>query len=106
MLISTTDEIPGHETKKYVGVVWSSVVRSKHLGHDLYAVLKSLKGGDISSYEHMTNQARADAVEKLKGAAQKQGANAVVGLRFGTTQILPATIEVFAFGTSVKVTKG
>lgn len=105
MLICTTDEIPGHKTEKYVGVVWSSVVRSKHLGHDFYAVLKSLKGGDISSYEHLTNQARADAVEKLKIAAEKQGANAVVGLRFGTTQVLPATIEVYAFGTSVKVKK-
>lgn len=105
MIICTTDEIPGHKAEKYVGVVWASVVRSKHLGHDFYAVLKSLKGGDIKSYENLTNEARADALKKLEEAAKKQGANAIVGLRFNVTQILPATMEVAAYGTAVKVKK-
>ncbi|HLD76315.1 MAG TPA: YbjQ family protein [Candidatus Norongarragalinales archaeon] len=105
MIISTTEDIAGYRTEKYVGLVWASAVRSKHLGHDFYAMLKSLKGGDLSTYEHLTNQARSDVVEKLKKAAQAQGANAVVGLRFGTTQVMSATVEVYAYGTSVRVKK-
>lgn len=105
MLICTTENPPGRKVKDYKGVVWSSVVRSKHLGHDFYAVLKSLKGGDISSYQNLTNQARADVLKKLEENAKKQGADAVVGLQFGTTQILPSTIEVWAVGTAVTLAK-
>lgn len=102
MIISTTEKIPGGKEGKYIGVVWASVVRSKHLGHDFYAMLKSLKGGDITSYENLTNGARAEVMKKLVAEAKRQGADAIVGMRFNVTQILPATIEVAAYGTAVK----
>ena len=105
MMICTTENLPGHKME-YVGVVWATTVRSRHLGHDLYAMLKSLKGGDIRSYENLTDNARADVLKKLEHNAKSMGANAVVGLRLQTTPILPGTIEVYAYGTAVKAKKG
>ncbi len=106
MIITTTEIIPGHKTESYCGVVWATCVRSKHLGHDMLAMLKSLKGGDIRSYENLTDNARADVLKKLERNAKDMGANAVVGMRFGTTAVMPGTIEVYAYGTAVKVKKG
>ncbi len=105
MIITTTNQVPGTKEAKYVGVVWASVVRSKHLGHDFYALLKSIRGGDIKSYENLTNQAREDVLKKLEENAKKAGADAIVGMRMGTTPVLPSTIEVYAYGTAVKAKK-
>ncbi len=106
MMIVTIETIPGHKTDGYCGIVWATCVRSKHLGHDMLAMLKSLKGGDIRSYEQMTDQARADVLKKLEKNAKDMGANAVVAMRFGTMAVMPGTIEVYAYGTAVKVKKG
>ncbi len=105
MIIATTETIPGQKIDAYVGVVWATVVRSRHLGHDLYAMLKSIKGGDIRSYESLTDNARADVLKKLEANAKAQGANGVVGMRLGTTAVMPGMVEVFAYGTAVKLKK-
>lgn len=105
VVLATTENIPGYEIKKHLGLVWASTARSKHLGHDLYAVLKGLFGGEIKGYTQMSNEARSIAANALAKNAEKAGANAVVAVRFGTTQILPATIDVFAYGTAVWIEK-
>ncbi len=104
MIITTTESVAGHKAD-YVGVVWATSVRSRHLGHDLYAMLKSLKGGDIRSYENLTDNARADVLKKLESNAKAQGANAVLSMRMGTTAIMPGMVEVYAYGTAVKLKK-
>ncbi|MBI5226719.1 YbjQ family protein [Candidatus Micrarchaeota archaeon] len=106
MMIVTSENVPGQKIDGYCGIVWATTVRSRHLGHDVLAMLKSLKGGDIRSYEQMTDTARADVLKKLEHNAKEMGANAVVGMRFGTTAVMPGTIEVYAYGTAVKVKKG
>jgi uncharacterized protein YbjQ (UPF0145 family) len=100
-MLSTTESLFGKSVKSYKGFVFASVVRSKHLGHDFYAMLKSIRGGDIKSYENLTNQARFDVLKKLEENAKKQGADAVICIRMGTTQVLPSTLEVYAYGTAV-----
>ena len=105
MIISTTENVPGHKVDKDLGIVWGTIVRSRHLGHDMLAMLKSLKGGDIRSYENLTDRARADALAKLESNAKAQGADAVVGVRLGTTAVMPGMIEVYAYGTAVKLKK-
>ncbi len=105
MIITTTESVPGYKADQYVGVVWATSVRSRHLGHDLYAMLKSLKGGDIRSYENLTDNARADVLKKLESNAKAQGANAVLSMRMGTTAIMPGMVEVYAYGTAVKLKK-
>lgn len=105
VIITTTDSIPGHKIVKYLGLVWSSTARSKHLGWDLIAMGKALVGGEISSYRKMMNEGRNDVARGLAENAKKLGANAVIGMRLGTTQIMPATLEIFAYGTAVLVEK-
>ncbi|MBI5228905.1 YbjQ family protein [Candidatus Micrarchaeota archaeon] len=102
MIVTTTENIPGYEIKKYVGVVWSSSARAKHLGHDIAAMAKAaLVGGELSSYRKMMNEARNDVLQGIIKNAEKIGANAIIGVRLGSTQIMPATVDIFAYGTAV-----
>ncbi len=105
ILIATTDALAGFETKKVLGLVWANSTQSKHVGHDLMAIVKSMTGGEVKSYTKMTNEAREKVLHTLADQARKAGANAVVGVRFGSTQLLPATIDIYAYGTAVVVEK-
>ncbi|MBI2446065.1 YbjQ family protein [Candidatus Micrarchaeota archaeon] len=105
MIVATAENVPGHRIDKVLGIVWGTIVRSRHLGHDLLAMLKSIKGGDIRSYENLTDRARADALAKLELNAKSQGADAVIGVRLGTTALMPGMVEVYAYGTAVKLKK-
>lgn len=104
-IVCTTNEVPGYEIKKYCGLVWASSSRSKHLGHDFYAVLKTVVGGKIKAYEQMTNHACNEAVRRLAENAERMGANAVVGVRMEGIQLLQATVDVVAYGTAVVIEK-
>lgn len=105
MIIATTETVPGYKVDTVLGIAWGTIARSRHLGHDLYALLKSLKGGDIRSYENLTDNARADALKKLEANAKSRGADAVIGVRLGTTALMPGMVEVYAYGTAVKLKK-
>ena len=105
VMVVTTESVPGFKTKKQLGVVWASSSRSKSILTDFAEVARSLFGGELHLYKRMMNQARFDVLEQLSKQAEKQGANAVVGVRFGSTQILPATVDIFAYGTAVVVEK-
>jgi uncharacterized protein YbjQ (UPF0145 family) len=67
------------------------------------ALSKSLMGGEINQYKKLLNEGRNDNVQTLIKNAELLGANAVLGVRFGSTQILPATLDLFAYGTAVVV---
>lgn len=103
VLISTTETLPGYIITEYKGLVWSSSARSRHIGSDLMAMSKSLVGGEIHQYKKLLNEGRNDVVQGLVKNAELIGANAVVGLRFGSTQIVPATLDLFAYGTAVVI---
>jgi uncharacterized protein YbjQ (UPF0145 family) len=105
MILTTSESIPGKEVSEYVGLVWSSSARSKNLLEEISSFAKSFFGGEINAYKRMMNEARADVLKGLAEEAKAKGADAVIGLRFGSTQIMPATVDIFAYGTAVK-TKG
>ncbi len=104
-IITTTESVPGYRVKAYRGLAWAGSARSKNIFSDVGAVIRSMAGGEIKAYKHMTNEARAQALHELAEAAHKLGANAVVGVRFGSTQLLPSTVDVFVYGTAVVVEK-
>ncbi len=104
-VISTTETVPGYRIKAYKGLVWASSARSKNIFADIGAVVRSMAGGEIKAYKRMTNEARAYALHELAESAHKVGANGVVGVRFGSTQLLPSTVDVFVYGTAVVVEK-
>lgn len=103
MLIVTTETIVGHEIEKTIGYVKGSSVRSKNIGKDIIASLKGIVGGEITEYKDMMDESRKLALAELVADAEKNGANAVVGLRFVSSTIAQGVSEITAYGTGVVV---
>jgi len=103
MLISTTERIEGKEISETLGLVKGNTIRARWVGRDVAAGLKSLAGGEIKSYTTMLSDAREEAINRMKEEAEKQGANAVVSVRFATSMVMQGSAEMLAYGTAVKV---
>ena len=101
MIITTSEQIAGKKVKKTIGLVKGSTIRARHLGKDIMAAFRGMVGGEISEYTKMMAEAREAATQRMIVDAEKQGANAVVGMRFGTSMIMQNAAEVLAYGTGV-----
>lgn len=106
MIIVTTDNLPGYEVTEVLGLVKGSCIKSKHLGKDIGAGLKSLVGGELKGYSELLEESREEALSRMIKQAEGMGANAVLGLRFMSSQIMSTAAEFIAYGTAVKVQKG
>ena len=103
MLIVTTDNIPGREITEAIGVVRGNTIRAKHVGKDIVAGLRMLVGGEVKEYTEMLTEARNESLKRLEAQAEKVGADAVVNLRFITSQVMTGAAEMLAYGTAVKL---
>jgi len=103
--VVTTESVPGHATGEYVGFVWGTTVRAKFIGHDILAAVKTLMGGEVWQYTEMINNAKQFVINRMVKNAKALGADAVVNARLGSAQIIPGTIEIFAYGTAVTLKK-
>ncbi len=101
--ISSTDSIPGKEVKEYKGYVWGTSVKSKSFADDVSAFIRTLIGGEVSVYTRTINEEKQEVIHRLVENARDLGANAVIGVEMGSTRIAGGAIEIFAFGTAVKV---
>lgn len=99
----TTNYVPGKKIDKVLGTVWGITVRSRGLGGNIMASLRSLGGGEIKEYTVMLSDARATALQRLREAAANAGANAVIELRFDSSDIGQIMTEIVAYGTAVVV---
>ena len=102
-LTSTTNEIDGYETTKNLGVVRGSSVRSRHVGSDAVAGLKSIVGGELKGVTKLVADAREQALARMLRDADSRGANAVIGMRFSTSSVWESAAEVMAYGTAVHI---
>ena len=105
MLHITTDTIPGYEINEVLGVVRGNSVRAKWLGSDIFAGFKNMVGGELTQYMDLMSQAREKALERMDEDAKAVGADAVIGLKFMTSQIAQGAAEILVYGTAVKLTK-
>jgi len=105
MIVTTTDYIPGYEIEEIIGVVMGNTVRAKHIGKDILAGLKNIIGGEIEEYTEMLKDARVEAMNRMINEAKKIGANAVINVRFATSQTMAGAAELLAYGTAVKIKK-
>ena len=105
MHITNTENIPGKTITAFHGVVTGSTVRAKHVGKDILAGFKNLVGGELTSYTELLQEARSEAMERMKAQAQSCGANAVVNVRFATSSVAQGAAELFAYGTAVTVSE-
>ena len=103
MFLCTTENIPGYRVTETLGLVTGSVVMTKHIGRDIAAVIKGLFGGEVRGYTELLHEARSSAIERMSRQAAQWGANAVVGVRLSTTEVMQGCAEVTAYGTAVKV---
>lgn len=103
MIVVNTFEVPGHHITHTLGLVQGSTVRSKHVGRDIMAGLKGIVGGELKGYTEMLNEARTQALQRMMDDAARRGANAVVNVRFTTSNVAPGAAELLAYGTAVTV---
>jgi len=101
VIITTSAEIEGKKIARTVGLVKGSTIRARHLGRDIMASLRGVVGGEISEYTRMMAEAREQALQRMIEDAESKGANAVVGMRFGTSMVMQNAAEVLAYGTGV-----
>jgi uncharacterized protein YbjQ (UPF0145 family) len=101
MLVVTTENVPGHQVKVMLGQVFGVVVRSRGLGGNITAGLRSLVGGEIPEYSRLVEDARRHAIDRLVANAALMGANAVVMMRFDSGELAQSMNEVVAYGTAV-----
>ena len=104
MKLLSIEHIPGVEFEA-LGMVKGTVVYSKNFGKDFMAAMKTLVGGEIVSYTEMLNEARQIAVKRMVDEAKELGADAVIGVRYGSSQVMNGAAEVIACGTAVKYLK-
>ena len=103
MLVVTTETISGKTIKESLGIAQGSVVMAKHVGSDFVAGLRNIVGGEVKGYTDMMEKARKKAFERMIADAEKQGADAVIGMRYGSSAIMGGASEMLAFGTAVKL---
>jgi uncharacterized protein YbjQ (UPF0145 family) len=101
LMLLTSNYAPGYKIDRVLGLVYGITVRSRGLGGNLLAGLRTIAGGEINEYTEMAHQARQQALDRLADHAKGMGANAVVSVMFDSTEIGSTMDEIIAFGTAV-----
>ena len=101
MILVNTDYIPGKKFEM-IGLVRGSMIQSVHIGKDIVNSFKTLVGGELTSYTEMMNDARAIATKRMADDAASMGADAVINIRYSSSQVVQNAAEVMAYGTAVK----
>lgn len=105
MVITTMNDLPGYQIDEVFGEVFGLTVRSRNLGSQIGAGLKSLVGGELKGMTKMLAEGRLHAQERLEEEAAARGANAVVAFRFDTSELGGTWTEICAYGTAVKASR-
>ena len=105
MKIYNTENIVGETIKESLGVVKGEIVQSKNVGRDLMAGVKTLVGGEIKGYTEMIREARQIATKRMVDEARELDADAVVGIRYGSSAVMQGAAEILVYGTAVKFKK-
>jgi uncharacterized protein YbjQ (UPF0145 family) len=103
IILVTTETIPGYRIVEVKGIARGGIVKATHLGRDIMALLRNIKGGEVKEYTQMMAEAREEALKRMALHAKELGANAVVNVRFATANVGSSVAEVYAYGTAVVV---
>jgi uncharacterized protein YbjQ (UPF0145 family) len=101
LIVTTGNEVQGHEIAEYLGVVRGIVVRATSITQGLRGAFKSFVGGNVAAYEEVCEAARQDAFKRMAKQAREIGADAIIGMRYDATEFQQGTTEVLAYGTAV-----
>lgn len=103
IIITTMNDLPGHEIVDVYGEVFGLIVRSRNAFSNIGATFRTISGGEVKGYTKLLSDSRSHAVERLKDAARARGANAVIAMRFDCNDMGTVMSEVAAYGTAVTV---
>lgn len=101
MIVASSSQIAGYRIVKTLGLVRGNTIRARSFGKDILAALKNLVGGEIEEYTKLMAESREQALDRMKAEAEQLGANAIVDVRFSTSQIMQAAAEILIYGTAV-----
>ena len=101
MIITTQDELADYRITRTLGLVRGNTIRARHVGKDILAVFRNLVGGEVSEYTKMLAEAREQALDRMVEEARDLGANAVISVRFITSEVMQGAAELLAYGTAV-----
>src|SRR5580693_8794062 len=105
MLISTMNDLPGYEVTEVLGEVFGLTVRSRNIGSQFGAAFKSMAGGELKGMTKNLIDSRNEVIDRMTQEAQARGGNAVMAMRFDTSEMGQNWTEICAYGTAVKVQK-
>jgi uncharacterized protein YbjQ (UPF0145 family) len=105
MLISTMNDLPGYEVTEVLGEVFGLTVRSRNIGSQFGAAFKSLAGGELRGMTKNLSVSRQEVIERMVEEAQAKGGEAVLAMRFDTSEMGDVWTEICAYGTAVRATK-
>src|SRR5438067_2314711 len=105
MLITTMNDIPGHEVAEVYGEVFGLTVRSRNIGSQIGAGLKSMLGGELKGMTKALADSRTEVIQRMVDEAERKGANAIVAMRFDTSELGQMWTEICAYGTAVRLRK-
>lgn len=102
-MVTTTFELPGYRVVESLGIVRGIIVRSRSVVGNFLGGIQSLFGGDITVYTSLCEQARQDTYRDMLKHARQKRANAIIGVRYDATELMPGLTEVLCYGTAVVV---
>ena len=106
MLVSTTNDLAGHEIVEVLGEVMGLTVRSRNIGSQIGAGFKSILGGELKGMTKALIESRQQVMERMVEEAEAKGANAIIAMRFDTSEMAGNWTEICAYGTAVRVHRG
>jgi uncharacterized protein YbjQ (UPF0145 family) len=105
MIVTTMNDIPGYEVDEVFGEVFGLTVRSRNIGSQIGAQLKSILGGELKGMTTALVDSRKQVMERMVAEAEAKGGNAIIAMRFDTSEMGPQWTEICAYGTAVRVRK-
>jgi uncharacterized protein YbjQ (UPF0145 family) len=103
MILVNTENITHKKIIKSLGLVKGNTIRARNVGRDIIATFKNIVGGEIEEYTKLLGESREQALDRMIAQAEELGANAVVNVRFSTSEIMNGAAEIMAYGTAVVV---
>ena len=106
MIVTTMNDLPGYTVDEVYGEVMGLTVRSRNLGSQVGAGLKSMFGGELKGMTKALVDSRHEVMDRMTAEAEQKGANAIIAMRFDTSDMGGNWTEICAYGTAVRVRKG
>ncbi|MFH1391324.1 MAG: YbjQ family protein [Candidatus Diapherotrites archaeon] len=103
MILVNTDFVEGKKITKTIGIVKGNTIRAKWFGKDIMAGLRQIVGGELKEYTEMLTEARQESTQRMVEEAEALKADAIINVRFTTSQIMASAAEIMVYGTAVKL---